>query len=684
MDRTPVTAACCAASDAIARTSLAINQFVREVREARPEFDGISAELHSLDGVLDLLGYDAAHIPFAIAVSTPTVLGTCVTLITELEGCVSLLNQADGGRAEKKSRWQASRGHIEKLRWTLSEYKLVLGLATDFVGVMKAQTSEQGDRGLLDEHQLDPPSGVDVDDNELAVVSSQIHQAARDLERGRQQSVALARLGQYLGILQAEAQMSSPPPKPQSFRRPHRSSSMGGPPDSAIDVSYDDRDDRESAFLSLSKLEIPPSSASINSAEDTRAADLDDFVGELNEMPIATPPLPARSASRMSSRTGGSRRRPSAVDGQSPRVTSPTSPSWQYPASTSPFAWDSRGSGPHDRYFTPVTELPEPSEDSGSSVSAPSLSSRSHSRRSSIIGQTLHSIWEHPRADVPTPTSRPTTASGRDTPQIDQANLLRRGSSKLTTTFRGFGFKRSALNTVADEAKSDATGVFGTPLAKSIQVAKGIASARHGSGEGSSRGTREYPLSVLRCVYYIRDCGVQTPRLFGLEGDSARVEQLKSIFSAPSTSYGKDLDWAHFTVHDAADLILLFLTELPQPVVSESVAKRWISMSRQATIRSARLDQGLDFWEEAMMGIRGPGRSLFKLLLGLWGDVAEAASTNEMTAERIAARVVKPLMHAESSRRYTDYLLGLSFLIRKRAEYNIAANGLTRKSNAAF
>lgn len=545
---------------------------------------------------------------------------------------------------------------------------------------MKAQTSEQGDRGLLDEHQADVPGDADVDDNELAVVSSQIRQAARDLERGRQQSVALTRLGQYVGILQAEAQMSSPPPKSQSFRRPHRSSSMGGPPDSAIDVSYDDR---ESAFLSLSKLEIPPSSASVNSAEDARAADMDDFDGELHEMPISTPPLPTRSASRMSSRTGGSRRRPAAIDGQSPRVTSPTSPSWQYPASSPAFAWDSRGSGPQDRYFTPVTELPEPSDDSGSSVSAPSLSSRSHSRRSSIIGQTLHSIWEHPRVDVPTPTSRPTT-SGRDTPQIDQANLLRRGSSKLTTTFRGFGFKRSALNTVADEAKAEAAGVFGTPLAKSIQVAKGIASARHGSGEASSRGTREYPLSVLRCVYYIRDCGVETPHLFGPEGDSARVQQLKAIFSAPSTSYGKDLDWAHFTVHDAADLILLFLTELPQPVVSESVAKRWISMSRQATIRSARLDQGLDFWEEAMMGIRGPSRSLFKLLLGLWGDVAEAASTNEMTAERLAARVVRPLMHAGSSRRYTDYLLGLSFLIRKRSEYNIAANGLTRKSNAAF
>jgi hypothetical protein len=38
-------------------------------------------------------------------------------------------------RADKKSRWLASRGHIDVLRWTLSEYKLVLGLAADLVGV---------------------------------------------------------------------------------------------------------------------------------------------------------------------------------------------------------------------------------------------------------------------------------------------------------------------------------------------------------------------------------------------------------------------------------------------------------------------------------------------------------------------------------------------------------------------
>jgi GTPase-activating protein SAC7 len=131
----PTEEACSAASEAIAGASLAINQFVREVRESRSEFDAISSELHSLDGVLDLLRYDAPFFSPSLAEHTPEALATCVALVGELEGCVTLLNQPGVSRADKKSRWLASRGHIDVLRWTLREYKLVLGLAADLVGV---------------------------------------------------------------------------------------------------------------------------------------------------------------------------------------------------------------------------------------------------------------------------------------------------------------------------------------------------------------------------------------------------------------------------------------------------------------------------------------------------------------------------------------------------------------------
>lgn len=130
-----VSAGCSAASEAIARASFAIGKFVREVRESRSEFDTISIELHSLDGVLDLLRYDAAFFPPALAEHAPDVLQSCLALVNELEGCISLLNAPEVSRAEKKSRWLASRDHVAILWRTLAEYNLALGLTADLVGV---------------------------------------------------------------------------------------------------------------------------------------------------------------------------------------------------------------------------------------------------------------------------------------------------------------------------------------------------------------------------------------------------------------------------------------------------------------------------------------------------------------------------------------------------------------------
>ncbi|EAQ93888.1 hypothetical protein CHGG_02123 [Chaetomium globosum CBS 148.51] len=504
----PVDAACSAASDAISRTLSVIGKFVREVRESRSDFDSISTELHSLNGVLDLLGYDAAFLSASLAEHTRAVLETCLAIINELEGCVSLLNRPDVPKAEKRSRWLASRDHINTLRRTLGEYKLVLGLAADLVGLTKSQASSEIGGGLSDNRRQTRCDGG-AQDNELAMVTAQIIELSGLRKISSQQSVALVRLEQYLDALRAEAQP------------------------------------------------------------------------------------------------------------------------------------ESRSSMPPQRNVTPGEH-------------ASSIGSRTSSRTSSAFGPVLDSVWENPRAEVPSPVP-PSTASSDTSQREHQSGILRRSGSKFSTTFRGFGLRRPSLRTVDDEPEPQADAVFGVPLVKSIQVAKGVASTRHGSGGSSARATREYPLSVLRCVYHIRDCGLEIPHIFGLSGDRVRLAQLKEVFNSADTSYGKELDWNRFTIHEAADLILVFLSELPKPIIPESVGKRWISLSRQATIGGARLDQGLDFWEEAMMGIHGAARALFKLLVGLWGDIADAADANMMTAERLAGRVIRPLMHTAAARRETRF-----------------------------
>lgn len=188
---------------------------------------------------------------------------------------------------------------------------------------------------------------------------------------------------------------------------------------------------------------------------------------------------------------------------------------------------------------------------------------------------------------------------------------------------------------------------------------------------------------------------MRAPNLFGGDytvggGRSSssliRVAALKEAFST-APHYGEgNIDWAAHDVYDAAELIVLFLQQLRKPLVTETVAKRWIVMSKQATLPGSmglRLDSCIDFWDEALLGIRGAARSLFKLLLNLWGDVADAAELNDMTAERLAARLLNPLMHLPAGKYTTDFMLGLAFLIRKRSEYAIMLRE-GRRSHAAF
>ncbi|KAL1837604.1 hypothetical protein VTJ49DRAFT_3622 [Mycothermus thermophilus] len=696
-----VNSACSAASEAITRASLAINKFVRDVRECRAEFDAISAELHSLDSVLGLLGYDAPFFPPTLAEHTPAVLDTCLALLNELEGCVSLLGSPAASRTEKKSRWLANRGHIDLLRWTLGEYKVVLGLAADLVGVIKPQTTEKQDRGALEGRSGSQDDNAD----ELVAVTARIIKVASDSDKDWQQSVALAKLGQYLNVLQVAAVSSKMrDTQPQMERRRRGGYVSPTWQDSAIDMAYDG-DRRPSVARSAA------SSQPRSKAEESWLDGLDemeDFIGELTEMPHQSPPpIPRRSGSRLSSAAGS-------------------------------HASSTRGMGSPDLYWSPAATFSSPRTSDFSSTSSSSFVpqnipehscwspvstnteqttrsiplyplSRRRSQRGSFDSDPTYSIFENPRTilppprtNIPTPTAptpvppTPVPGSGPDSRPVPDRppSGRRRSSNKLSDAFRNLALRRRpSANPVAANATgktppaspkpASSNAVFGVPLAESIQLARGVASAQHDNSGSSS--AREYPLCVLKCVGYIQDHGIEVPHIFGEDGDAMRVVRLRELFSSPVHGYGRNVDLAGgshgFTVHDAAELVLLFLAELPKPLVPESVGKRWVVLSRQATMASGGLlDRGLDFWEEALAGMRGPARALFKLLLNLWGDITSRAHVNEMTAERLAGRVIRSLMQEAATKKFTDYLLGLAFLIRKRSDDLAAARRGTKKT----
>lgn len=300
----------------------------------------------------------------------------------------------------------------------------------------------------------------------------------------------------------------------------------------------------------------------------------------------------------------------------------------------------------------------------------------------------------HHRASpsVDTTLTNATSASGskglRPSTAVSSTGAsIRSNSSRLSSMFRRVSVWSPRITAEAAPEEPEPDDIFGVSLKKSMQMATATVKTHHDGSKGSSR--RDFPRCVLSCVSFIKENGgVHAPHIFGGEmagGESmVRVAGLKEGFST-APYYGEgNIDWAAYDVYDAAELIVLFLQQLPKPLVTEAVAKRWIVLSKQATVPNhLRLDHCIDFWDEALLGIRGAARSLFKLLLNLWGDVADAAEVNEMTAERLAARMLNPLMHLPAGKYTTDFMLGLAFLIRKRSEYSVMLRD-GRKSKAAF
>ncbi|KAL2020611.1 hypothetical protein VTK56DRAFT_8101 [Thermocarpiscus australiensis] len=237
--------------------------------------------------------------------------------------------------------------------------------------------------------------------------------------------------------------------------------------------------------------------------------------------------------------------------------------------------------------------------------------------------------------------------------------------------------------------------VFGVDLKESIRVAPMKIRISH---KGMSTSSRIFPLSVHKCCEFIRRAGGTDGNIFSSPGNAHNVASLKAIFSQPPT-YGEDFQFegSEYTVHDAASLILVFLEELPKPLIPPSVVKSWILLARQEGAIEPpcpRVETGLDFWTEALNRLPTANRNLTKHLLTLFAEVLLAATggISEADARQFASGVSRAMFHQDadtgvttgsadsrirdqqrkSTKKNVHPILALAFLIKKRGEYAIS------------
>jgi hypothetical protein len=130
--RSPIIASCTAAAAALSRTSAAIHRFVRQSRRARADLEAVSAELHSLCGVVDLLRDDAPAFPEELARQTPALLRHCVGVLDELDACLDGAGRSHGD-SDPRLHWLEQRQRVGELRVALEGYRMALGMALDVV-----------------------------------------------------------------------------------------------------------------------------------------------------------------------------------------------------------------------------------------------------------------------------------------------------------------------------------------------------------------------------------------------------------------------------------------------------------------------------------------------------------------------------------------------------------------------
>ncbi|KAL0466255.1 Rho GTPase activation protein [Neurospora intermedia] len=339
------------------------------------------------------------------------------------------------------------------------------------------------------------------------------------------------------------------------------------------------------------------------------------------------------------------------------------------------------------------------------------------------MGGLLARIWpgsSSERRNAPADHKRSLTPHKLERPQLDNVSLPSVepfGPSSLSSSASRSEYGMApASHSVSFQTRGSSAGkdgggaAFGVDLKESIRIAPSKIRISH---RGKSTSHRLFPLSVYKCCEFIRNSGCTDQSLFASTGNSHNVACLKYVFNT-GPSYGDDFDFDSlgpegdpYTPYDAARLILIYLRELPKPLVSQSVLRSWIMLARQeGAIEPAAPkleDMGFDFWTEALNRLSLHNRNLVKHLLDLFADMllrsrvtanmlAEARAegkgkaavmgqqwqgghgvVHEVDARRLASELSSSMFHTDSmklgKKAAAHPTLALAFLIKKRGDY---------------
>jgi hypothetical protein len=175
-----------------------------------------------------------------------------------------------------------------------------------------------------------------------------------------------------------------------------------------------------------------------------------------------------------------------------------------------------------------------------------------------------------------------------------------------------------------------------------------------------------------------------------LSGSEKRIKALKEQFDSPDR-YGKGLDWAGYTVHDAANVLRRYLNNLPEPIVPLDLYNRFRDPLDGHTKEAVGDEEGPqlqdDFdvnkaiatYQQLITELPPLNRQLLLYLLDLLAVFASKSDENRMTSANLAA-IFQPgiLSHPQHDMQPGQYRLSqdvLIFLIENQDHFLIGMRG---------
>ncbi|RVD81661.1 uncharacterized protein DFL_009513 [Arthrobotrys flagrans] len=229
-------------------------------------------------------------------------------------------------------------------------------------------------------------------------------------------------------------------------------------------------------------------------------------------------------------------------------------------------------------------------------------------------------------------------------------------------------------NPKKEEPKEGPPGIFGVPLQESIKYAKVAISMNDQNGNSFIYGY--IPIVIAKCGVFLKDKATDVEGIFRLSGSAKRIKDLQVVFNSPD-KYGKGLDWAGYTVHDAANILRRYLNQLPEPIIPLDYYDKFRQpLSIGGTIDDA---EAIKTYQRLISELPPLNRQLLLYILDLLAVFSSKADVNLMPAANLAA-IFQPgiISHPDHEMSPADYRLSqdvLIFLILNQDNFLLGMRG---------